>query len=133
MTSDTSTTDTQTADAGSPADGSHLAQSDLPAPGDGAEAAAVPTYAADAATAHDAAGDSYGDHIDAATGALIGDSIGAADAGGDLADLHAALASLSGDAFAYLDVALDHLTSSSDLFDVPGIDFHDMPDDFTGS
>lgn len=71
--------------------------------------------------------------VDPATGALIGDTLAASDTGGDLAELHAALASLSNDAFAYLDIALDHLTSSSDLFDAPAMDFGDFGGDSTGS
>ncbi|WP_295558542.1 hypothetical protein [uncultured Hyphomicrobium sp.] len=59
---------------------------------------------------------------------VLGDSILAGDDAGDLSDLHAALASLSSDTFAYLDIALDHLTSSSDLFDVPGMNVDDLPD-----
>jgi hypothetical protein len=63
---------------------------------------------------------------------LLGDIITSDDAGGgDLSDLHAVLASLSNDTFAYLDVALDHLTGSSDLFDLPAMDMGDMPDDFS--
>lgn len=62
---------------------------------------------------------------------IVGDIIASEDMGGDLADLHAVLASLSNDTLAYLDVALDHLTSSSDLFDVPAMDVGDMPDDFS--
>lgn len=64
---------------------------------------------------------------------ILGDTIADGDAGGDLADLHAALASLSNDSFAYLDIALDHLTSSSDLFDVPAMDAGHMPDDLSSS
>lgn len=64
---------------------------------------------------------------------LIGDAIAQADDASDLSDLHAALLSLSDDTFAYLDVALDHLTSSADLFDVPGIDHDDMTFDDSGA
>ncbi|MGE3231273.1 MAG: hypothetical protein AB7J30_17715 [Hyphomicrobium sp.] len=69
--------------------------------------------------------------IDLASDTLAGDVLAQGDDAGDLGDLHAALVSLSSDTFAYLDVALDHLTASADLFDVPGIDFDDLPHDDT--
>lgn len=72
--------------------------------------------------------------VDVQAEPILGDTVIAADAAADLADLHAALASLSDDAFAYLDLALDHLTSSSDLFDAPAMDLGDIPDgDFSAS
>jgi len=68
---------------------------------------------------------------DLASDMLVGDVLAQGDAAYDAGDLHAALVSLSTDTFAYLDVALDHLTASADLFDVPGIDFDDLPHDDT--
>ena len=67
-------------------------------------------------------------HGEIASDAILGDVLAESDTASDLGDLHAALLSLSDDAFAYLDVALDHLTSSSDLFDVPSLDHGDVPD-----
>lgn len=100
--------------------------------GDG-QLASTGEESADAAGAPESGGEPYGSHIDVETASLIGDGVADGDAGGDLSDLHAALASLSGDSFAYLDLALDHLTSSSDLFDVPSVDFDQIPGDVTGS
>lgn len=99
--------------------------------GQSADFADTSTSSPEAAAVSDAGGGEMPSHIDAETGSILGDIIGSEDAGGDLADLHAVLASLSNDTFAYLDVALDHLTSSSDLFDVPAMDMGDMPDDFS--
>lgn len=77
------------------------------------------------------AGDGAHVQMDADTGHILGDVLAAGDATGDLGDLHAALASLSSDAISHLDIALDHLTSSADLFDTPAMDFGDIHHDFS--
>lgn len=95
------------------------------------EAPSVPTSSVDPSTntqAVPAEGAEPPLHGDIASDAILGDVLADSDSVSDLGDLHAALLSLSDDAFAYLDVALDHLTSSSDLFDVPSLDHGDVPD-----
>lgn len=96
-----------------------------------APAASSSAIPAEFAVASDAAGGESAS-VDLEAGAILGDVVNSGDVEGDLSDLHAALASLSDDTFAYLDVALDHLTDSLDLFDIPALDI-DSPDDCSAS
>ena len=57
---------------------------------------------------------------------LAGDVVLTPDPMIDISDLHAAIVSVGPEAFFGLDLALDHLTSATDLFDIPAIDFGDV-------
>jgi len=95
---------------------------------EGAAASNTPVATADDAQTPTEGGE-VSAHADMAADAILGDVFATSDPGADLGDLHAALLSLSNDTFAYLDIALDHLTSSSDLFDAPALDHGDLPYD----
>jgi hypothetical protein len=88
-----------------------------PAYGDQLVAEAASQHTGDAPVLHGA---------EAGGSALDGHAVVAGDAAADVGDLHAALASLATDSLSSLDLALDHLTSSADLFDLPAIDFGDV-------
>ena len=115
------------AGSNSPAEASEVAHQDSQNPGSQAEIHSSPADQLGPGIPQDALG------VDPATGSLIGDTLATSDTIGDLAELHAALSSLSNDAYAYLDIALDHLTSSSDLFDAPSMDLGDFGGDSGGS
>jgi hypothetical protein len=61
----------------------------------------------------------------AVTATLSADGNGTGDVLGDN-DLLGAVTAMSPDAVSNLDHTLDHLITSTDLFDVPALDFHDV-------
>lgn len=77
------------------------------------------------ATSEDGSGAPHGDTDMAPIPADAGASRGGPDS------LNAALAWLSSDTLAYLDLALDRLTKTSDLFDVPAFERGRLPRGYT--